>query len=123
MLGSGGQADVYQAVRVSAGISSAPLTVKVFRPNPQDTREHQFRSWDKGDAVLMDLHSRNVGSICRRIDAFYGRAPHPSGRPRRATRCPSRSSNTSPATTCASSCRSAWAAWTPRARSARSSRS
>ncbi|MEU6249904.1 protein kinase [Glycomyces sp. NPDC047010] len=81
MLGSGGQADVYQAVRVSAGISSAPLTVKVFRPNPQDTREHQFRSWDKGDAVLMDLHSRNVGSICRRIDAFYGRAPHPSGRP------------------------------------------
>lgn len=81
LLGSGGQADVYQAVRVSAGISSAPLTVKVFRPNPQDTREHQFRSWDKGDAVLMDLHSRNVGSICRRIDAFYGRAPHPSGRP------------------------------------------
>jgi serine/threonine protein kinase len=81
LLGSGGQADVYQAVRVSAGISSAPITVKVFRPNPQDTREHQFRSWDKGDAVLMDLHSRGVGSICRRIDAFYGRAPHPAGRP------------------------------------------
>ncbi|MQM24322.1 serine/threonine protein kinase [Glycomyces albidus] len=81
LLGSGGQADVYQAVRVSAGVSSAPLTVKVFRPNPQDTREHQFRSWDKGDAVLMDLHSRGVGSICRRIDAFYGRAPHPAGRP------------------------------------------
>ncbi|RRS02030.1 serine/threonine protein kinase [Glycomyces terrestris] len=81
LLGSGGQADVYQAVRVSAGVASAPLTVKVFRPNPQDTREHQFRSWDKGDAVLMDLHSRNVGSICRRIDAFYGRAPHPAGRP------------------------------------------
>ncbi|WP_051704276.1 protein kinase [Glycomyces sp. NRRL B-16210] len=79
LLGSGGQADVYQAVRVSAGISSTPLTVKVFRPNPQDTREHQFRSWDKGDAVLMDLHSRNIGSICRRIDAFYGRAPHPPG--------------------------------------------
>lgn len=81
LLGSGGQADVYQAVRVSAGISSAPLTVKVFRPNPADTREHQYRSWDKGDAVLMDLHSRGVGSICRRIDAFYGRAPHPAGSP------------------------------------------
>jgi hypothetical protein len=81
LLGSGGQADVYQAVRVSAGISSAPLTVKVFRFNPLDTPEHQFRSWDKGDAVLMDLHSRNVGSICRRIDAFYGRMPHPPNQP------------------------------------------
>jgi serine/threonine protein kinase len=79
LLGSGGQADVYQAVRVSAGISSAPLSVKVLRINPHDTREHQFRSWDKGDAVLMDLHGRNVGAICRRIDAFYGRLPHPPG--------------------------------------------
>ncbi|MCC3762151.1 protein kinase [Glycomyces sp. TRM65418] len=79
LLGSGGQADVYQAVRVSAGISSAPLSVKVLRINPHDTREHQFRSWDKGDAVLMDLHGRDVGSICRRIDAFYGRLPHPPG--------------------------------------------
>ncbi|THV31227.1 serine/threonine protein kinase [Glycomyces paridis] len=79
LLGSGGQADVYQAVRVSAGISSAPLTVKVFRFNPNDTREHQYGSWDKGDAVLMDLHSRGVGSICRRIDAFYGRVPHRPG--------------------------------------------
>ncbi|WP_199041278.1 serine/threonine protein kinase [Glycomyces salinus] len=76
MLGSGGQADVYQAVRLSAGISSTPLTVKVFRLNPGEPREQQYRSWDKGDAVLMDLHSRNVGSICRRIDAFYGRMPH-----------------------------------------------
>ncbi|GAB3650507.1 serine/threonine protein kinase [Glycomyces tarimensis] len=86
MLGSGGQADVYQAVRMSAGISSAPLTVKVFRLNPAEPREQQFRSWDKGDAVLMDLHSRGVGAICRRIDAFYGRMPHhvsqpPSGEP------------------------------------------
>jgi hypothetical protein len=79
LLGSGGQADVYQAVRVSAGISSAPLSVKVLRLNPSDTREHQFRSWDKGDAVLMDLHGRDVGSICRRIDAFYGRLPHRPG--------------------------------------------
>ncbi|MCD0445322.1 protein kinase [Glycomyces sp. A-F 0318] len=79
LLGSGGQADVYQAVRVSAGISSAPLSVKVLRINPHDTREHQFRSWDKGDAVLMDLHGRDVGAICRRIDAFYGRLPHPPG--------------------------------------------
>jgi hypothetical protein len=79
LLGSGGQADVYQAVRVSAGISSAPLSVKVLRLNPHDTREHQFRSWDKGDAVLMDLHGRDVGAICRRIDAFYGRLPHPPG--------------------------------------------
>ncbi|GAB3223043.1 hypothetical protein GCM10027447_10370 [Glycomyces halotolerans] len=79
MLGSGGQADVFQAVRVSAGISSTPLTVKVFRLNPDEPREQQYRSWDKGDAVLMDLHSRNVGSICRRIDAFYGRMPHHPG--------------------------------------------
>jgi serine/threonine protein kinase len=79
LLGSGGQADVYQAVRVSAGVASAPLSVKVLRLNPHDTREHQFRSWDKGDAVLMDLHGRNVGAICRRIDAFYGRLPHPPG--------------------------------------------
>lgn len=86
LLGSGGQADVYQAVRVSAGVASAPLSVKVLRLNPHDTREHQFRSWDKGDAVLMDLHGRGVGAICRRIDAFYGRLPHrpdqaPSGEP------------------------------------------
>ncbi|WP_026924534.1 serine/threonine protein kinase [Glycomyces arizonensis] len=81
MLGSGGQADVYQAVRMSAGISSTPLTVKVFRLNPGEERERQYRSWDKGDAVLMDLHSRNVGSICRRIDAFYGRMPHHPSQP------------------------------------------
>lgn len=81
MLGSGGQADVYQAVRISAGISSAPLTVKVFRLNPGEPRERQYRSWDKGDAVLMDLHSRNVGAICRRIDAFYGRMPHHPSQP------------------------------------------
>ena len=81
MLGSGGQADVYQAVRMSAGISSTPLTVKVFRLNPGESREQQYRSWDKGDAVLMDLHSRNVGSICRRIDAFYGRMPHHPSHP------------------------------------------
>lgn len=81
MLGSGGQADVYQAVRMSAGISSTPLTVKVFRLNPGESRERQYRSWDKGDAVLMDLHSRNVGAICRRIDAFYGRVPHHPSQP------------------------------------------
>ncbi|MCH7233032.1 protein kinase [Glycomyces sp. L485] len=81
ILGSGGQADVYQAVRVSAGISSTPLTVKIFRLNPAEAREHQYRSWDKGDAVLMDLHSRNVGAICRRIDAFYGRLPHHPSQP------------------------------------------
>jgi serine/threonine protein kinase len=79
LLGSGGQADVYQAVRISAGVASAPLSVKVLRLNPHDSREHQFRSWDKGDAVLMDLHGRDVGAICRRIDAFYGRLPHPPG--------------------------------------------
>ena len=81
MLGSGGQADVYQAVRMSAGVSSAPLTVKVFRLNPGEPRERQYRSWDKGDAVLMDLHSRGVAAICRRIDAFYGRAPHHPSQP------------------------------------------
>jgi serine/threonine protein kinase len=79
LLGSGGQADVYQAVRISGGVSSTTLTVKVFRLNHNEPREHQYRSWDKGDAVLMDLHSRGVGSICRRIDAFYGPPPHRPG--------------------------------------------
>ncbi|WP_025274902.1 serine/threonine protein kinase [Haloglycomyces albus] len=76
LLGSGGQADVYQAVRLSAGISSTPVTVKIFRLQPDIDPQQQYRSWDKGDAVLMDLHSRGAESICRRIDAFYGRLPH-----------------------------------------------
>ena len=75
-LGSGGQADVYKAVRQSAGVSSAPVTVKVFRPEQGRPIEAQFRSWDKGDAVLMDLLGRGVPGICRRIDAFYGPPPH-----------------------------------------------
>ena len=33
-LGSGGQADVYRAVRLCGGVTSAPLTVKVFRVDP-----------------------------------------------------------------------------------------
>jgi serine/threonine protein kinase len=78
-LGSGGQADVYKAVRLSGGVSSAPVSVKVFRPEKQRTLEAQFRSWDKGDAVLMDLLSRGVPGICRRIDAFYGPPPHRPG--------------------------------------------
>ncbi|GAA4903123.1 serine/threonine protein kinase [Stackebrandtia albiflava] len=75
-LGSGGQADVYKAVRQSGGISSAPVSLKVFRPDRQRPLEAQYRSWDKGDAVHMDLDSRGVTGICRRIDAFYGPPPH-----------------------------------------------
>ena len=75
-LGSGGQADVYKAVRRTGGISSAPVTVKVFRPHNDRPLEAQFRSWDKGDAVHMDLDSRGITGICRRIDAFYGPPPH-----------------------------------------------
>ncbi|MGH8877645.1 MAG: serine/threonine protein kinase [Stackebrandtia sp.] len=80
-LGSGGQADVYKAVRRSGGVSSAPVTVKVFRPNGERSLDAQFRSWDKGDAVLMDLGGRGVPGICRRINAFYGPLPHRPGTP------------------------------------------
>ena len=34
-IGSGGQAEVYRAVRVTGGVSSAPMTVKVFRVDPR----------------------------------------------------------------------------------------
>ncbi|QSB06280.1 protein kinase domain-containing protein [Natronoglycomyces albus] len=78
-LGAGGQAEVYKAVRLSAGVSSTALTVKVFRLNPDGDREQQFNSWDKGDAVLMDLGGRGAPNICRRIDAFYGPPPHQLG--------------------------------------------
>jgi serine/threonine protein kinase len=77
--GSGGQADVYRAVRVTGGVSSAPMTVKVFRIDPRRPLADELRSWDKGDAVLMDLNNRGVSGICRRSDGFYGPSPHPSG--------------------------------------------
>ncbi len=79
-IATGGQAEVYRAVRLSGGISSAPVTVKVFRLNDSRPRADQLRSWDKGDAVLMDLNSRGVPGICRRADGFYGPAPHPPNR-------------------------------------------
>ncbi|MGH3717041.1 MAG: protein kinase domain-containing protein, partial [Micromonosporaceae bacterium] len=78
-LGSGGQAEVYRAVRVCNGISSAPVTVKVFRMAGDRPPTDQLRSWDKGDAVLMDLNSRGVPGICRRSDGFYGPLPAPPG--------------------------------------------
>ncbi|MFI5916177.1 hypothetical protein [Dactylosporangium sp. NPDC051541] len=81
-LGSGGQADVYRAVRVSGGVTSAPMTVKVFRVDPQRPIADELRSWDKGDAALMDLNNRGVPGICRRADGFYGPPPHrPTERP------------------------------------------
>jgi serine/threonine protein kinase len=76
-LATGGQAEVYRAVRLSAGVSSAPVTVKVFRLDQHRTLADQLRSWDKGDAVLMDLNSRGVSAICRRADGFYGPPPCP----------------------------------------------
>lgn len=78
-LGAGGQAEVYRGVRLSAGVSSSPVTVKVFRPGARRALLDQLRSWDKGDAVLMDLNSRGVEGICLRVDGFYGAQPHPPG--------------------------------------------
>ncbi|WP_433080204.1 protein kinase domain-containing protein [Dactylosporangium sp. CA-052675] len=78
-LGSGGQADVYRAVRVAGGVTSAPMTVKVFRVDPQRPIADELRSWDKGDAALMDLNNRGVPGICRRADGFYGPPPHRPG--------------------------------------------
>src|SRR5437762_13772260 len=78
-LGSGGQAEVYRAVRLCGGVSSAPMTVKVFRIDPQRPLVDELRSWDKGDAVLMDLNNRGVPGICRRADGFYGSPPHRPG--------------------------------------------
>src|SRR5256714_5882939 len=80
-LGSGGQAEVYRAVRLCGGVSSAPMTVKVFRVDPQRPLVDELRSWDKGDAVLMDLNNRGVAGICRRADGFYGPPPHRPGEP------------------------------------------
>ncbi|MGY0233347.1 serine/threonine protein kinase [Longispora urticae] len=78
-LGSGGQAEVYRAVRVCSGVSSAPMTVKVFRVDPLRPIADELRSWDKGDAALMDLNNRGVPGICRRADGFWGPPPHPPG--------------------------------------------
>src|SRR5256885_10791650 len=78
-LGSGGQAEVYRAVRLCGGVSSAAMTVKVFRVDPQRPLVDELRSWDKGDAVLMDLNNRGVAGICRRADGFYGPPPHRPG--------------------------------------------
>ncbi|MCW2568668.1 MAG: hypothetical protein JWN54_2765, partial [Mycobacterium sp.] len=80
-LGSGGQADVYRGVRLCGGVASAPVTVKVFRPDPSRPLVDQLRSWDKGDAVLMDLGSRGVEALCRRVDGFHGAPPHTPGEP------------------------------------------
>ncbi|HEV7823400.1 MAG TPA: hypothetical protein VGP02_00670 [Mycobacteriales bacterium] len=80
-LGSGGQADVYRGVRLCGGVASAPVTVKVFRPDPSRPLVDQLRSWDKGDAVLMDLGSRGAEGLCRRVDGFHGAPPHAPGAP------------------------------------------
>jgi serine/threonine protein kinase len=78
-LGSGGQAEVYRAVRLCGGVTSAPMTVKVFRIDPRRPLVDELRSWDKGDATLMDLNNRGVTGICRRADGFYGPPPHKPG--------------------------------------------
>ena len=78
-LGAGGQADVYRGVRLCGGVTSAPITVKVFRIDPRRPLADELRSWDKGDAALMDLNNRGVSGICRRADGFYGPPPHATG--------------------------------------------
>jgi eukaryotic-like serine/threonine-protein kinase len=80
-LGSGGQAEVYRAVRLCGGVTSAPMTVKVFRLDTRRPLVDELRSWDKGDAVLMDLNNRGAPGICRRADGFYGPPPHRPGEP------------------------------------------
>ena len=80
-LGAGGQADVYRGVRLCGGVTSAPITVKVFRIDPRRPLADELRSWDKGDAALMDLNNRGVPGICRRADGFYGPPPRPTGTP------------------------------------------
>jgi serine/threonine protein kinase len=52
------------------------VTVKVFRVDPRRPLVDELRSWDKGDAALMDLNNRGVQGICRRADGFYGPPPH-----------------------------------------------
>jgi serine/threonine protein kinase len=79
-LGAGGQADVYRGVRLCGGVTSTAVTVKVFRINPKRTLADELRSWDKGDAALMDLNTRGVPGICRRVDGFYGPPPHITGK-------------------------------------------
>lgn len=74
-LGSGGQADVFCGVRLSNGVRSSPVTIKVFRADQRRPVLDQMRSWDKGDAVLMDLNTRDVPGICLRVDGFYGAPP------------------------------------------------
>ncbi len=78
-IGSGGQAEVFRAVRLCGGVTSAPMTVKVFRVDPRRPLVDELRSWDKGDAALMDLNNRGVTGICRRADGFYGPPPHKPG--------------------------------------------
>src|SRR5437763_10463037 len=58
-LGSGGQAEVYRAVRLSGGVSSAPVTVKVFRGDPQRPLVDELRSWAKGARAPMDRTHRD----------------------------------------------------------------
>jgi serine/threonine protein kinase len=88
-LGSGGQAEVYRAVRLCGGVTSAPMTVKVFRVDPRRPLVDELRSWDKGDAALMDLNNRGVAGICRRADGFYGPPPHrPGEAPQQANAVP-----------------------------------
>src|ERR1051326_1466056 len=65
--------------RGPGGVTSAPVTVKAFRIDPKRPLVDELRSWDKGDAALMDLNNRGVPAICRRADGFYGPPPHKPG--------------------------------------------
>jgi serine/threonine protein kinase len=82
-LGTGGQAEVYRGVRISGGLASSPVTVKVFREATAGrfSVDEQLGFWDKGDAVLQDLGSRGVRDICLRVDGFTGAPPRPPRAP------------------------------------------
>ncbi len=80
-VGTGGQAEVYRGVRLSHGVRSASVSVKIFRHDPHHPLVEQLVAWDKGDAVLMDLNSRGIPGICQRIDGFSGVPPRRPDQP------------------------------------------
>ena len=71
------------------------MTVKVFRVDPPRPLAGELRSWDKGDAALMDLNNRGVPTSVGVPTVSTGRRrTSPVSRPSPATPCPTRSTTT-----------------------------